>query len=148
MAREKLPGRVPVDPDIRIQPQRLSAPDIASILLRPALPIPLLVLCRSSSNQLPQSRPTPQHLRKPRILDLEPVIDTHGVPALRPPRRRGQREALEKRHVGLAEGRGEEVVDEADLVGDEGVEGEGGCGDEWAQGRPVRGFGFGGGFGG
>lgn len=39
-------------------------------------------------------------------------------------------------------------MDEADLVGDEGVEGEGGCGDEWAQGRPVRGFGFGGGFGG
>ncbi|XHF97546.1 hypothetical protein AWENTII_001128 [Aspergillus wentii] len=113
MLRKKLPLRIPIHPNIRIQPNWLPAPNISLLALR---------------NQLPQRRRRPQHLRKGGILDLKPIIDAHSVALFRLPGRGDQRERREEGNVVLAQGGGEEVADGVDLVREGGIQVEGGGG--------------------
>lgn len=80
MLGKKLPLRIPIDPNIRIQPQRLPAPD----LFHRPLPLPIPI-----HHQVLQRCPAPQRLRKPLILDLEPIVDANGIALFRLPRGSG-----------------------------------------------------------
>lgn len=110
MLRKELPIRVPIHPDIRIQPQWLPTPEFQGFFLPLGL-IFLFALDPPRHHQLLQRRRLPQRLRKGRIFNLKPVIDAHCLVFLWPPGRGAHRQRGQKRDIRFAESRGEEVGD-------------------------------------
>lgn len=81
MLSEKLSCRVSINANIRIQPQRLPAPELSRAFSKTesrrvtTVIFVGLVFVKSRRDKLLQRRRAPQHLREPRIVDLEPVVD-------------------------------------------------------------------------
>lgn len=134
--RKELPRLVPVYAYVRVQPQRLSTPHL------PHRCLTTIAVSKTALDELLQGRRAPERLRERGVVDLEPVVDPHGLPLLGLPRRGDQREGGQEGDVVLAEGRGEEVADDVDLVLEERLEGQVGGGDEGPEGRPVWGLWF------
>lgn len=130
---EELSRRVPVYSYIWVQSQGLSTPHLAHLCLT------TVTFRKTAFDKLLQRRRTPEHLRELGIVDLEPVIDPHGLALFGLSRCRDQREGGQEGDVVLAEGRGEEVADDVDLVLEEGVQHQVRGGDEGTEGRPVGG---------
>lgn len=132
MLCEKLPGRVSIDANIGIQPQRRPAPDLAILFffLVRVFFLPFIIKTPSFKNKFFQRGPTPQGLREEGILDLKPVIDAHRlILALGFGGRRDQRQRRQERDVALTQVGREEVADEVDLLVEEGLQRQIGRGD-------------------
>lgn len=87
MLRKELAGGISINTNIRIQAERLAAPDFLHCPLSCAgTPTFLFSLFGEISGvgyKLLQCRPAPEILSERRILDLEPVVDADGVALFR-----------------------------------------------------------------
>lgn len=130
MLVEKLAFGVAVDADVGIETDDLAAPQLLFVQWQPC------VAC-STRDQILQRRLAPQPLSKGTVVNLEAVIDSHGIAFFGFPRCGSQRQGRQERNICPAQRRRPEIRDGDDVIWEHMVQCKVFFWDQRTQGGPI-----------